>query len=111
LLFRAKHLFVAARTVVPVITRRSSDQLGLGLGNRLKRRSCQGSCVGRLRAASFRDSCEACYFFPRGGGQADRVRAVDLAANNVLDVLRRPDASPAAVLGVVVAKVKTEAAA
>jgi hypothetical protein len=66
------------------------------------------------RAASFRDSREACYFFPRCGGQADRVRAVDLAANNVglpLDVLRRPDASPAAVLGVVVAKVKTEAAA
>ena len=50
-------------------------------------------------------------FFPRGGGQADGVRAVDLAANNVglpLDVLRRPDASPAAVLGVVVAKVKTD---
>ena len=37
-----------------------------------------------------------------------------LAANKVglsLDVLRRADASPAAVLGVVVAKVKTEAAA
>ena len=56
----------------------------------------------------------AWYFFPRSSGQADCVRAVDLAANKVglsLDVLRRPDASPAAVLGVVVAKVKTEAAA
>ena len=69
------------------------------------------------RAASsgkLRDSREACYFFPRGVGQADRVRAVDLAANNVglpLDVLRRVDASPATVLGVVVAKVNTEAAA
>jgi hypothetical protein len=43
------------------------------------------------------DSREACYFLPRGGGQADRVRAVDPAANNVglpLDVLRRPDAAP-----------------
>ena len=94
-------------------------------GNHLKCRSCQvrvfrslaggcgGSCIGRLRAASFLDSREACYFFPRGG-QADRIRAVDLAANNVglpLDVLRRVDASPAAELGVVVARVKTEAAA
>jgi hypothetical protein len=33
------------------------------------------------------------------------------AADDGLDVLRRPDASPPAVLGVVVAKVKTEAAA
>jgi hypothetical protein len=28
-------------------------------------------------------SREACYFFPCGGGQADLLRAVDLAANNV----------------------------
>jgi hypothetical protein len=61
----------------------------------------------RLRAASFRVVARPCYFLPRGGGQADRVRAVDLAANNVglpLDVLRRPDAAPPAVLGVVVAQ-------
>jgi hypothetical protein len=71
------------------------------------------SCVGRLRAASFRLSREACYFFSRGGGQADRVRAVDLTANNVglpLDVLRRPDAAPPAVLGVVVVKAQAVAA-
>jgi hypothetical protein len=82
LLLRAKYLFVAASTVwSAVITRRA--RLGR-LGNHLKCRSCQdrvfrslaggcaGSCVGRLRAASFWDSREACYFFPRGGGQADQ---------------------------------------
>jgi len=48
------HLFVAARNCG------HGNQLGLGrLGNHLKRRSCQGSCVGRLRAASVRDSREA----------------------------------------------------
>jgi len=70
LLLRAKHLFVAARTVVHGLqsSRGERDQLGLGrLGNHLKRRLCQGSCVGRLRAASFRGSREAFYFFPRGG--------------------------------------------
>ena len=45
-----------------------------------------------------------CYFFPRGGGQADRVRAVDLAANSVGLPLDVPDAAPPAVLGVVVVK-------
>jgi len=46
--------------------------------------------VQRCEAAS---QARACYFFPRSGGQADRVRAVGLAANNVglpLDVLLRP---------------------
>jgi hypothetical protein len=79
LLLCAKHLFVAARTVVHGLqpSRGELDQLGLGrLGNYLKCRSCQdrvfpslaggcgGSCVGRLRAASFRDSREACYSHP-----------------------------------------------
>jgi hypothetical protein len=113
LLLRAKHLFVAAIVPGPTFLRAATrharrtpvellrgerDQLGLSRlgtvmpGSRLSARfagGCGGSCVGR--AASFRDSREACYFFPRGGGQADRVRAVDLAANNVglpLDVLR-----------------------
>jgi hypothetical protein len=42
-----------------------------------------------------------------------RVRAVDLAANTIglpLDVLRRPDAAPAAVLGVTVVKAQAQVA-
>ena len=66
----------------------------------MRRQLHRAASSGKLSGSS-----RGLLFLPRGVGQADRVRAVDLAANNVglpLDVLRRSDASPAAVLGVVV---------
>ena len=68
---------------------------------------CGGSCIGRLRAASSGIVARLAISSLAAADKPIVSARVDLAANNVglpLDVLRRPDASPAAVLGVVVAK-------
>jgi hypothetical protein len=78
-----------------VITRRARPARPRPAGQSPKAPVMQGRCVGQVRAASFRDSREACYFFPRGGGQADSVRGHRLSGQTTAASCGLPN--PAAV--------------